>query len=242
MNVDPAMAQSPRLANRPVRLSREVAVAVTSEIITGNFTPGTTLPPEPALCATFGVSRPVIREAIKLVEQNGLVRVRAGEGTTVLPREGWNLLDPDVLRIAMETEQSRTLRDDVINMRAELEISMMRRAAPKLTDAHYAAMDELLEVIDTSRDSDTLHNADREFHAVLYRASGNEIARTIVLLLIAETRSVSYLGVPTPEEFGVANRAHRRIVALLKQGRVDEAAAALGQHITTQWMVDRSHC
>jgi DNA-binding GntR family transcriptional regulator len=63
----------------------------------------------------------------------------------------------------------------------------------------------------------------------------------VVLLLIAETRSVSYLGVPGPEDFSVANQAHRRIVALLRSGDVDQAAAALHTHITTQWMVDRSH-
>ncbi|MBM9507817.1 FadR/GntR family transcriptional regulator [Actinacidiphila acididurans] len=234
------MTPRARLANRPVRLSREVAVAVTREIITGAFLPGTNLPPEQALCAAFGVSRPVVREAIKLVERNGLVRVRAGEGTRVLPREGWNLLDPDVLRIAMETERSSVLRDDVVAMRADLEVGMLRRAAPKLTEDDFAALERQLDVIDTLGDSDALHNADREFHAILYRASGNEIARTIVLLLIAETRSVSYLGVPAPEEFRVANRAHRRIVALLRQGDLDEAADVLRRHITTQWMVDRT--
>ena len=241
MKADPAMSPGARLANRPVRLSHEVAKAVTREIVTGTFTPGDTLPPEPALCATFGVSRPVIREAIKLVEQNGMVRVRAGEGTTVLPREGWNLLDPDVLRIAMETEQSPILRDDVVTMRADLEVGMLHRAAPKLGEEHFALMEEQLRIIDTASDSDALHNADREFHSVLYRASGNEIARTIVLLLIAETRSVSYLGVPTAAEFAVANRSHREIVALLRAGDTQGAADALHTHITTQWMVDRSH-
>jgi DNA-binding FadR family transcriptional regulator len=241
MNAFPQMTAGARLSNRPGRLSSEVATAVTREIITGAFAAGSSLPPEPVLCEIFGVSRPVIREAIKLVQQNGLVRVRQGEGTTVQPRESWNLLDSDVLRIAMETEQSPILRQDVIDMRANLEVSMLQRAAPKLDDEHFLAMTEQLKIIDTATDNEILHNADREFHSVIYRASGNEIARTIALLLIAETRPVNYIGVPGPDDFSIANKAHYRILELLKTGEFDDAAKALHQHITTQWIVDRTH-
>jgi DNA-binding GntR family transcriptional regulator len=126
-------------------------------------------------------------------------------------------------------------------MRANLEIEMLDRAAAKLTKADFAEMERQLHIIDAATDSDALHNADREFHGVLYRVSGNEIARTIVLLLIAETRSVSYLGVPGPEDFSLANKAHYRILELLRSGDAAAAAVALREHITTQWIVHRAH-
>jgi DNA-binding FadR family transcriptional regulator len=241
MDAPSQMIASARLSNRPVRLSSEVAIAVTREIITEAFPVGSALPAEPVLGDIFGVSRAVIREAIKLVQQNGLVRVRQGEGTTVQPREAWNLLDSDVLRIAMETETSPVLRQDVVAMRADLEVSMLRRAAANLKSEDFEAMANQLKIIDAASDNEVLHNADREFHSVVYRASGNEIARTIVLLLIAETRPVSYIGVPGPEDFSIANQSHYRVYELLKAGDIDGAAAALREHITTQWMVDRTH-
>jgi DNA-binding FadR family transcriptional regulator len=240
MNAYPAIATTSRLANRPTRLSREVATEVTGEIVRGTFPPGSVLPPEPALCETFGVSRPVIREAIKFVEQNGLVRIRQGEGTTVLPRQEWNLLDPDVLRVAMETEESGVLREDVVTMRCDLELAMLRRGAAKLTAADFAEMESYLKVIDNAEDNDVLHDADRAFHGVIYRASGNEIARTVVNLLIAETRPVRYLGVPGPEDFRIANKSHYRILESLRSGKLDDAAAALRENIMRQWIVDRS--
>ena len=229
-----------RLAQRPIRLSTEIALAVTQDIVGGRIEAGATLPSEPALCATFGVSRPVVREALKLLEQRGLIGIRRGDGTTVLPRMKWNLLDPDVLRIALESDGSELLRSDVAALRADLEAAMLRRAAPRLREDDLVTMERHLAVLDTARDAETLHSADRDFHGVFIAASGDEIARTIVTTLIAETRSVSFLGNPGPAEYELANRAHHEILARLRAGDIDAAASALHAHISTQWIVDRT--
>lgn len=62
---------------------RAVAAALGQAIASGEHAVGTTLPPEKTLCATFGVSRHTIREAIRLIEADGLVSRRQGSGTTV---------------------------------------------------------------------------------------------------------------------------------------------------------------
>ena len=123
-----------RLAQRPIRLSTEIALAVTQDIVGGRIEAGATLPSEPALCATFGVSRPVVREALKLLEQRGLIGIRRGDGTTVLPRMKWNLLDPDVLRIALESDGSELLRSDVAALRAYA-VEPADRVRPQLLQA-----------------------------------------------------------------------------------------------------------
>ncbi len=76
------------------RLAAVVVEELAREIIEGNWAEGDVLPREPTMCEEFGFSRTVIREALKLLEERGLVRVEQGRGTTVQPRDSWNLLDP----------------------------------------------------------------------------------------------------------------------------------------------------
>jgi DNA-binding FadR family transcriptional regulator len=76
---------------RPVRFGNVVQATLIDKIASGELAPGTTLPTEAALCEAFGVSRTVIRESFKLLEEKGLVRVRQGQGTTVELPEQWNL-------------------------------------------------------------------------------------------------------------------------------------------------------
>ena len=62
---------------------RAVAAALDEAIASGEHAVGTTLPPEKTLCEIFGVSRHTIRDAIALIERDGLVSRRQGSGTTV---------------------------------------------------------------------------------------------------------------------------------------------------------------
>lgn len=85
------------LAGRPTRLSVLVVEVLVERIVSGEYPSGTLLPAEPALCQSFDVSRSVVREALKVLEQKGLVTVRQGHGTVVAEADEWNLLDPVVL-------------------------------------------------------------------------------------------------------------------------------------------------
>ena len=62
------------------------------------------------------------------------MRVEQGRGTTVQPRDSWNLLDPAVIRIALEYDHDMSLLDDLITVRRVLEREMARAAATRLTD------------------------------------------------------------------------------------------------------------
>src|SRR6478672_8400200 len=90
---------------RPARFAAVVVEELTQQIISGELPVDEVLPTEPALCEQFGFSRTVIREALKLLEERGLVRVEQGRGTTVQPRDAWNLLDPVVLQMALEYDR-----------------------------------------------------------------------------------------------------------------------------------------
>ena len=65
---------------KPQRLLEEVYRQLKEAILEGHYKPGDRLPSEQAFCTAFGVGRPVIREALRFLENSGLITVRAGEG------------------------------------------------------------------------------------------------------------------------------------------------------------------
>ena len=73
-------------------------------IVAGEFKPGDRLPFEAALLEEYDVSRPVLREATRVLVAKGLVQSRQRAGATVRPRSDWHLLDPDVLYWLIQTQ------------------------------------------------------------------------------------------------------------------------------------------
>src|SRR5471032_270968 len=106
---------------RPGRFASVVVDELTDLIVGGTYREGDLLPTEPALCEEFGFSRTVVREALKLLEERGLLRVEQGRGTRVQPRTTWDLLDPTVLQIALAYDDDMALLDDLMMVRRVLE-------------------------------------------------------------------------------------------------------------------------
>src|SRR5919108_4693168 len=89
-------------------------------IVRGELEPGDTLP-ENGLLDESGVSRTVLREAIKVLAAKRLVESRPKTGTRVLPRGDWNLLDPDVLAWQLEAGPNRRFLRDMLELRRLIE-------------------------------------------------------------------------------------------------------------------------
>ena len=92
-------------------LTRRVVEALGQAIVTGTWDAAGAFPIEAELCARFGVSRSVVREAVKMLTAKGLLSARPRRGTVVEPEPHWNLLDPDVLRWLLERAPSPGLLD-----------------------------------------------------------------------------------------------------------------------------------
>src|SRR5471030_332702 len=137
---------------RPARYVSVVVDELGEQIINGTFAEGDVLPTEPTLCEEFGFSRTVVREGLKLLEERGLVRVEQGRGTTVQPRSSWDLLDPAVLRIALDYDQDMSLLDGLISVRRVLEREMAFAAAARLTDAELAELEAIVDEMERSFD------------------------------------------------------------------------------------------
>src|SRR4051812_46793410 len=83
----------PEWARRPPSLAGALTAELVGRIVRGEYAPGSALPAEPALCDAFSVSRTVVREAVKVLQEKGLVQVRRGLGTIVTPPAMWSMLD-----------------------------------------------------------------------------------------------------------------------------------------------------
>jgi DNA-binding FadR family transcriptional regulator len=224
-------------SRRPARFASVVVEDLAREIISGTWAEGDLVPTEPALCEEFGFSRTVIREALKLLEERGLVRVEQGRGTTVRPRDSWNLLDPLVLRIALEYDHDMSLLDNLMIVRRVLEREMATAAAARLTEDDLAALAENLERMEEEYDDYARFQAfDRGFHAVLMKASGNEVGATIV-------RGIHRHGGVRPPLSAAATRAelartvadHRGIYEALAAGDGALAGELVSEHIHSAW-------
>lgn len=227
-------------SRRPARLASVVLEELAHRIIGGALPEGSVLPTEPSLGEQFGFSRTVIREGLKQLEERGLVRVEQGRGTTVQQRDSWNLLDPAVIRIALEYDhydRDMSLLDDLITVRRVLEQEMARAAAARLTDGDLAALAENIERMKAMYDDyERFRALDNTFHAIVMKASGNEVGLTIV-------RTIHTHGGVMPPLASAASRAalkrtvdaHRAIYEALTARDGEMAGELISAHIHSAW-------
>jgi DNA-binding FadR family transcriptional regulator len=232
----------PAWSRRPVNLASAVTAELVERIVRGFHPPGTSLPPEPVLCETFSVSRTVIREAVKLLQEKGLVQIRQGAGTMVTPPTMWNMLDELVLAATIAEDEGLGILDDLVVTRRLLESDMANVAARVATqdvvDRLRALVDRMDELVG---DPVTYAEHDRAFHDVIMQASGNRIARAVVRALESQVvNTVRYMGRPKRALCVASNRGHRSVYERIAARDANGAAEAMFTHITEAWLVRRS--
>jgi GntR family transcriptional repressor for pyruvate dehydrogenase complex len=165
---------SERVAVR--RLPEQVADQLCEQIVSGALPVDTVLPTEPELCVRFGVSRTVVREAVRLLVSKGLVEVRHGSGMRVRPQAMWDLLDPQVLFGRLQHERNFDLLAEILEVRRIIEIEVAGLAARRRTDEDLAQLRALLVAMQAAlQDADAYTALDYEFHAVLLCAARNRL-------------------------------------------------------------------
>ena len=110
-------------------------------IVTGRYPVGSSIPPEPALGEALGVSRTVVREAIKSLVAKGIVSTGPKVGTRVLPAEQWNWFDPDVVAWQSKVGLTREFLRDLQELRRVVEPAAVRLAAERATPADIAEIE-----------------------------------------------------------------------------------------------------
>jgi DNA-binding FadR family transcriptional regulator len=232
-----------KLQRRPARLASVIFEELGDQIIGGVLAEGDVLPTEPALCEEFGFSRTVVREGLKLLEGRGLVRVEQGRGTTVQPRSSWDLLDPDVLRMALAYDYDMSLLDDLMMVRRVLEREMASAAAGRLSDEEITTLGDLIEAMEEAYDDyDRFRALDNAFHEIVMRASGNEVGLTIVRVIHRHGGATRPLAATPTSKAALRWTAaeHRAILDALAAGDGTLAGELISAHIESRW-AERKH-
>ena len=107
-------------------------------ILSGRYAVGASLPPEPVLCEELGVSRTVVREAIKSLVAKGLIFTGPKVGTRVLTDDQWNWFDPDVITWQAQAGLTPEFLRDLQELRLVVEPAAVRMAAEKATASDIA--------------------------------------------------------------------------------------------------------
>lgn len=229
------------LAGRPARLSVVVVRDLVAEIVSGRHPAGSLLPPEPVLCQSFGVSRPVVREALKALEEKGLARARQGHGTTINAPGEWNLLDPVVLDAAIRAGESMGILDELVDVRVALESDMAGTAARTMSEDDLAELGALLHELETHlTDAERYHQTDIRYHDLIMRCSGNRLGRSIIRAVHPHARASSRYNPPADEEdLRQGHLGHVAIYDRLLRRDADGAGAAMREHIRGTWALRR---
>jgi DNA-binding FadR family transcriptional regulator len=201
------------------RLHREIMQSLLARIAAGMYPAGSMLPKEQQLAAELDVSRGVIRECIRALEERGVVRVRHGRGATVLPARAWDLLDPDVFAAVRSAPGGRRIVGEAAEARALVLGEAAALAASRARPDGLRALEAAVDAVETATDDAGAAAAENEFERALLDAAGNRLLARVAMDLAEATAGVAARG----------GGGHRRALDAIAAGDAAAARAAVAQ-------------
>ena len=199
-------------------LAREIVRAGSERII---------FPAEPELCRMLGVSRTVLREAVKVLEAKGLVEVGHGQGVKSRDRANWNHLDPDVLNWQCEFGANEVFLRNMSEVREILEPAAAALTAERGDDAtivrvkaRYMRMEEHVH------DAEAYIQADMALHNEIIAACGNDILKRIVQSIGTALRTGRDVSIQVPGGWARDLPLHCALVEAISRRDPEAARAA----------------
>jgi GntR family transcriptional repressor for pyruvate dehydrogenase complex len=215
---------------RQRRFSSQVADQIQHLILNKRLNVGDKLPSERELCDEFGVSRTVVREAIRVLEAKGLLAAYDGSGTYVKSLESRDVASS--IGLYIRTQEEPLSHEKLIEVRRVLEVPIAALVAERATEETCDELERLIaEMFAARHDPAAFARHDLEFHTALARATGNELFEILldpfIDALYAVRRLVSTLeGIP--EE---AIQHHRNILECIRSGDPEKAEQAMSAHL-----------
>jgi DNA-binding FadR family transcriptional regulator len=200
------------------------------DICAGRYRPGQVIPAEPLLCAQLGVSRIVLREAIKGLASKGLLEARRRTGTVVLEQSRWSLLDPEVMIWRADAKGvDLALGSDIMELRRIIEPAAARLAAERARPEELAALRAAYEAmaaaaVDGEGDYVT---ADIAFHSTIIRACSNPFVTQLQSVMSTVLRICFERVAAVPGGRIHSLPLHRRVCEAIEQRRPSEAGDAI---------------
>ena len=210
--------------NKTASLEEQVTATLESEILTGTLASGTALT-EQSLSKRLGVSRTPIRAALHTLAEEGLIDLVPNRGAVVVGVTREDLIDIYKIRMRLEGLASalaaeRISREDLATLRESV---------------------ELAEFYISRNDTEHLKELDTQFHAIIYRASGNRMLNKTLSELHRNIISYRKMSLSVPGRLERSVGEHREILKAIEAGDAERAdsltcahvAAALENMLTT---------
>ncbi|WP_405218746.1 FadR/GntR family transcriptional regulator [Agrococcus sp. Ld7] len=217
---------------RPSR-TQDAVDQLLDAIIAGTLTAGEPLPPEGELAVDFGVSRLTMREAVRLLQAQGVIVQVPGSRHRIAPVAQWTGMDA-VVRHARSAGQRRTSSLELLEVRMMIETGAAQLAAERRTDEHLATLDDALERMQhhhAAAEIDAFVAADLEFHDTVLHAADNRILIAALLPLtsiLTETRGETSA---VPEIRSHAIDEHQGVLDAVRRSDPEAARAAMARHM-----------
>jgi GntR family transcriptional repressor for pyruvate dehydrogenase complex len=216
---------------RQQNLSDQVAEQMQELIVSGQLQPGERLPSERELADRFGVSRTVIREAVRSLTAKGLIEVQSGSGMVISIPKVSSIAEHLGLLLRLNSEGDPL--EYIFDVRFVLEVEIAGRAARQATPENIHDLETILENMAAQmKNVEEAARLDVEFHATLAKATQNPLF-SILLDSVAEIMlEVRRMGMLLDHERSVL-RQHHRILDRVKAEDVEGARQAMSDHLQT---------
>ncbi len=215
-------------------LAKQISENIRSAIMDGSLKVDDQLPTEEVLAKKFKVSRPTIREALKRLAAQNLIRSRRG------PTGGTFVNRPSQEELRSSLTESATLMvsmgefslSEIAEARREMELTCCRLAAECRKDEHLATMAaEIVRQSDSSTTDEEFCASDVRFHRALVDATGNPVLQFVMFAVIEALQPATNLVIFRFRERGKIIAQHERIYASIKAKDADVAEAAMAEQM-----------
>ena len=201
---------------------------ITERVVSGAYPSGALLPAEGTLAKSCGVSRTVMREAMRVLRGLGLIEMSQGKRARVKP----DSLQSAVFSIELLLRRNHASLLNLLEVRAPLEEAIAGFAATRANDEHIRQLEITIYDITSTTDISRRIDADTAFHRVLAEATGNPVfvlALQMFAGFLRESRekTLNYSGVER------AVSGHREILVALKAKDPEGARSAMRRHLVS---------
>lgn len=203
--------QPPEGKSMHARIVRDVGM----RIVAGEYTPGDRLPAEAALMSRYDVSRPVLREATRVLVAKGLVLSKQRAGAIVRPRSEWHLLDPDVLYWLIQSQPQTEFVETLLTVRRIFEPAAAAIAAQVASDDELHDVAEAYQRMEEALTADELLEPDLAFHRRIAEATHNDLIAYIGNMLSLALRESIKLTSQVPNTHALSLPRHKAILTAL---------------------------
>ncbi|WP_407311157.1 FadR/GntR family transcriptional regulator [Pseudomonas sp. nanlin1] len=186
------------------------------QIVSGRFKPDDKLPAETLLCEEYAVSRPVLREATRVLVAKGLVYSKPRVGSVVKARREWHMLDPDVLHWLMQSSPQNEFFALLTSVRSIIEPAAAALAAQHASDAEVASIGEAFARMEAADSPEAILQPDLDFHSRIADATHNDLLAHLCNMLSLALREALKHSNRRPNLHELALPRHKAILTAIE--------------------------